>query len=62
MVTEPSWSPEDLDLLYEDEELVAVSKPGGLLVHRTRLARDERVSLLPLLRERTGKFLFPATL
>ncbi len=28
--------PMELDILYEDEQLIAVNKPGGLLVHPTR--------------------------
>ena len=30
----------DLELLYQDEHLVAINKPPGLLVHRTRRAND----------------------
>ncbi|MBS1128514.1 MAG: tRNA pseudouridine synthase, partial [Nitrospirae bacterium] len=30
-----------LPILYQDEHLVAVNKPAGLLVHRTNLDRHE---------------------
>lgn len=32
----------EIRILYEDEHLVAIHKPAGLLVHRTYLARKER--------------------
>lgn len=31
-----------IEILYEDEHLVAIHKPAGLLVHRSYLARRER--------------------
>ena len=47
-----------VDVLYEDEALVAVSKPGGLLVHRSRES-DDRVFLLQMLGRQIGAHLFP---
>jgi tRNA pseudouridine65 synthase len=41
-------------LLHLDEQLVAVDKPAGLLVHRTRLS-DEQDALLQRLRRRLGR-------
>ena len=32
-----------LEILYQDEWLVAVNKPSGWLVHRSWLDRDEKV-------------------
>lgn len=32
----------EIEILYEDEHLVAIHKPAGLLVHRSYLARRER--------------------
>jgi tRNA pseudouridine65 synthase len=29
-----------LEILYQDEHLVAINKPPDLLVHRTRIAKD----------------------
>ncbi|MEK7212169.1 MAG: RluA family pseudouridine synthase [Patescibacteria group bacterium] len=31
------------DIIYEDENLVAVNKPAGLLVHQTRINADKRI-------------------
>jgi tRNA pseudouridine65 synthase len=44
--------------LYEDEWLLAVDKPAGLLVHRTAISSD-RISLVQILRERWGEQLHP---
>jgi tRNA pseudouridine65 synthase len=48
-----------LDILYQDEHLVAVNKPAGLLVHRTHLAKDEEDAVVQRLRDQTGKWVFP---
>jgi len=29
-----------LDIIYENDELIAINKPHGLLVHRTKIAND----------------------
>lgn len=47
-----------IPVLYHDEHLVVVDKPGGLLVHRAPRATD-RVVLLQLLRDQLGKHLYP---
>ena len=47
-----------LDILYRDDALVVVNKPGGLLVHRTRESSD-RVFLLQELGAQLGCFLYP---
>lgn len=47
-----------LKILWEDERVVAVSKPGGMLVHRTREAPDRRV-VLQTLRRQIGTHLYP---
>ncbi|MCE4536216.1 pseudouridine synthase [Pelomonas sp. P7] len=45
--------------LYEDEHLVAIDKPPGLLVHRTQLAAHEEVAALQLLRDQLGRPVWP---
>ena len=30
-----------LEILYQDDNLVAINKPAGLLVHRTKIDRHE---------------------
>ncbi|MGP9498911.1 MULTISPECIES: pseudouridine synthase [unclassified Halomonas] len=48
-----------LRILYQDEHLVAVHKPAGLLVHRSALARGETQFLLQQLRDQIGKRVYP---
>lgn len=45
--------------IYEDEHLVAIDKPPGLLVHRTQLAAGEEVAALQLLRDQLGRMVWP---
>ncbi len=45
-------------ILYQDDHLVAVDKPPGLLVHRTRLAAEEGEALLQRLRDALGRHVF----
>jgi len=49
---------EEVPILFEDDWLVAVDKPAGLLVHRTSISND-RISLVQILRERWGETLHP---
>jgi tRNA pseudouridine65 synthase len=49
----------ELDILYEDEQLVAIHKPNGLLVHRTKIAGDATEFALQLLRDQIGQKVFP---
>lgn len=48
-----------LEILYQDEHLVAINKPHGLLVHRTKLANDADEFALQMLRDQLGKRVFP---
>src|SRR5690554_91988 len=48
-----------LDVVYEDEYLIAINKPAGLLVHRTKLARDVQEFALQILRDQVGYQVFP---
>lgn len=45
-------------ILYQDEHLVAVDKPPGLLVHRTRLAAGEDDALLQRLHHALGRYVY----
>ena len=47
------------EILYDDEHLIAINKPPGMLVHRSRLSED-RVFVLQLLRDQIGQRLYPA--
>jgi tRNA pseudouridine65 synthase len=48
-----------LEILFEDQHLVAINKPHNLLVHRSRIAADETVFALDMLREQLGLRLNP---
>lgn len=48
-----------LDILFEDESLIAVHKPAGLLVHRTKIATDAEEFALQILRDQIGQKVFP---
>lgn len=48
-----------LPIVYQDDTLVAVRKPSGLLVHRSALARGETRFALQLLRNQLGQRVYP---
>ncbi|MFT4740418.1 MAG: tRNA pseudouridine65 synthase [Marivirga sp.] len=49
-----------LDIIYQDEHMVAINKPHGLLVHRSKMAADADVFALQLLRDQIGQKVYPA--
>ncbi|HTI61334.1 pseudouridine synthase [Mucilaginibacter sp.] len=49
-----------LDILFRDEYLIAINKPHGLLVHKSKIAADVEVFALQLLRDQVGQKVFPA--
>lgn len=49
-----------IEVLHEDDALLAVNKPAGLLVHRSAIAADERDFLLDRLQAQTGAPLYLA--
>ncbi|MFC3881403.1 pseudouridine synthase [Algoriphagus namhaensis] len=48
-----------LHIIYEDESLVAINKPSGLLVHRTKIAAEETEFALQILRDQIGSWVSP---
>lgn len=48
-----------LEILYQDAHLIAINKPRGLLVHRTKIAQDVTENAIMLLREQLGQPVFP---
>jgi tRNA pseudouridine65 synthase len=48
-----------LTILYQDEHLVAVDKPAGLLVHRSPVDRRERRFALQMVRDQIGRRVYP---
>jgi len=49
-----------LEILFEDEDLIAINKPHGLLVHRSSIAADTSEFALQILRDQIGKRVHPA--
>jgi tRNA pseudouridine65 synthase len=49
---------EQLPILYRDEHYIAIDKPPGLLVHRTRIADGDRFAL-QMLRDQIGQWVYP---
>ncbi|MBT0663315.1 tRNA pseudouridine(65) synthase TruC [Geobacter pelophilus] len=50
---------ECLEVLYQDDYLVAVNKPSGLLVHRSPIDRHETRFALQTVRNQTGRRVYP---
>lgn len=48
-----------LEIVYQDDHLIAINKPHGLLVHRSSIATDAKEFALQLLRDQIGKFVSP---
>lgn len=55
------YSPKNnmLDIVYQDEHLIAINKPHGLLVHRSSIANDAKEFALQLLRDQIDKWVSP---
>ena len=51
---------DELPIIYRDEQLIAINKPAGLLVHRTVLDRHETRFAVQLLRDQIGQHVYPA--
>lgn len=48
-----------LEIVYQDEYLIAINKPHGLLVHRSSIANDAKEFALQLLRDQIGRYVNP---
>jgi tRNA pseudouridine65 synthase len=55
----PLWQNTMLNILFEDENLIIIDKPSGLLVHRTRQAYGEDENALIQLRDQIGSWVSP---
>lgn len=49
----------DLEIVYQDEFIVAINKPHGLLVHRSPIAKDASEFALQLLRDQLQQRVYP---
>jgi tRNA pseudouridine65 synthase len=48
-----------LSIIYQDNDLVAINKPHGLLVHRSPIAADTDLFAVQLLRDQLGQKVYP---
>lgn len=48
-----------LPILFQDDDIVVVNKPSGLLVHRSAIDRQETVFALQLVRDQLGQRVYP---
>ncbi len=48
-----------LQVLYQDDDYIAIDKPAGLLVHRTQLDTQASEFALQILRDQIGREVFP---
>lgn len=48
-----------LEILYQDEYVVAINKPAGLLVHRSLIDKHETQFAVQLLRDQIGQKVYP---
>ncbi len=53
-----NWS-EQTAILYQDEYILVVDKPSGLLVHPYKEASNERDNLMTVMRDRLDKWVYP---
>ncbi len=49
-----------LEILYQDDALIAINKPHGLLVHRSSMAANAHEYAVQFLRDQIGQFVYPA--
>lgn len=48
-----------LEIIYRDEHIIAINKPHGLLVHRSKYADDAKVFAMQELRNQIGQYVYP---
>ena len=48
-----------LEILYQDEHLVVINKPSGLLVHRSPIDKRETLFALQMVRDQIGEYVYP---
>lgn len=48
-----------LEIVYQDEHIIAINKPHGLLVHRSSIANDAKEFALQLLRDQVSRHVSP---
>ncbi len=58
-MTEPVVGRQPLSIVYQSDDLVAINKPHGLLVHRSPTAADASEFAVQLLRDQLGQRVYP---
>lgn len=54
------WKDYILEILYQDENIVAVNKPSGMLVHKSMIDRHEIYYAMKILRDQLGgQYVYP---
>lgn len=53
------YQPNEFKILYQDDYLVAIHKPAGLLVHRSPIDKHETQFAVQITRDIIGKMVFP---
>ncbi len=48
-----------LTIIYQDDSLIAIHKPTGLLVHRSNIDHHATVNAMHLLRDQIGQWVYP---
>ena len=48
-----------LEILYQDDCIVAINKPSGLLVHKSPIDRHETQFALQMVRDQIGQYVYP---
>ena len=48
----------NIDVLFQNEQIIVVNKPSGVLVHPSKESND-KISVLKILRDELGHFLYP---
>jgi len=49
----------ELEILFQDEHLVVINKPSGLLVHKSMIDRHEIYFAMKMLRDQLGQWVYP---
>ena len=50
---------ERLEIIFQDEYIVAINKPSNLLVHRSWIDKDETRFAIQILRDQIGQYVYP---
>lgn len=49
----------ELEIIYQDDHLIAINKPPGISVHKTEIDNSSHVNVMKVLRDQTGQWVYP---